>query len=472
MVWQSGAARFYSGRDFHRRRGARGVCRGPQYVPLRPLGGVTTSLRAMSGVHLRLVYVESKDAEDRRQGRSTLHRLFITHRNGTVTGGLIGSIILLLQNMLGFSYSLRGLSRTGNRSVWDRLVDELHAGQADMMAGTLIYSPARGRLVDFSYPFATDLSGVVIGVRHTQTLSEFRATQPLQGRAWYALLAVLAAAVLVLCLIARCRVRLRETRWAREAESSPEEDASFWALIVLGICCQQGAVVRADGALSYRLAVSAVYLLSFFIFACYSGTLLAQMAITRRQMPFASLDEAFARGWKLNVEGVSLAAREMIVQPLLAGQDLRHLPTTRDRSLQGKNLRPYTSGRVGHYFNCSERGQASECPACIWPGMVFRHPVSLVFRPNFPYLRLINYVMPQLLDRGIMSRELRKWRPIHPAERLCPTDTVSVEKTRLDLETLQHLFTIAGAGMLCSVAVLLLESVASQIWLFYSTRLG
>ncbi|XP_037073554.1 glutamate receptor 1-like [Pollicipes pollicipes] len=466
MIAKNGSLRMYSGSSFHSRHGPRGECRGPRYIHRQRRTGLSASLRAMSGVHLRLAHLAL--GGDSGLDPMVVNNLHMMHRNGTITGGLVGELVLLLQGVLGFSYSLHPVAHTTNLSAWDRVVEELYAGRADMMAGKLLRSLMRGRLLDFSCPFLTERSGAVIDQRYTHVLNRFRMTQPLESRAWYALLAVQTAAVLVLCLVTWCHLRMRGGSLDAEADPPPEAGASFWFLIVLGVFCQQGAVVRADGALSYRLAISAVYLLSFFIFACYSGTLLAQMAITRYEMPFATLNQALEQGWRVSNFTSSLGLRETVVQPLMGGRDLPQLPTSSDGPLQGRNLLLMTSATTDGLFRCLPGGsQEGQCPVCMHPGTTIRHDYSLVFRPHFPYLRLVNYVIPQLIDRGIMSRVLRRWQPRGISDILCPTNTVALEKTQFGVDNLKYVFLIVLAGTLSAIVVLFMERVASLLSMVY-----
>ena len=420
------------------------------------------NLRAMEGIHLRLIYLEAQHTAT--MSPSLVERLHVQHRNGTITGGLVGSIILL-QDVLGFTYSLRPIRAGPNISVWDQAVDELFRGRADMLAGRILYSPRRGRRIDFSHPYMMEISGAVISTRHTKTLSEFVVTVPLRPSVWWALLGTQVIAVLVLSLIARFQLKLRRAF----NEPSDDENTSFWALIVLGVSCQQGAVVRSDSAHSYRLAITALYVLSLFIFACYSGNLLAEMTVERRQMPFDSLPEALDNGWRVSQEGMSRGLQETVVDPLF-GRHLSSELKTLDGPLDGKNILMLTGSNTDHVYNCSGDGLAEpdQCPVCMWPGVVTRHRYSLACRRRFPYMRLINYLLPLLLDRGIVSRQLRRWRPRATGDLICPLDTVMLKKTQLGTDNLKYMFAIVIAGLLGSIGVLVMERIVFALWMLYT----
>ena len=464
MVREGGSARFYSGWRFHTGAGAQVECVGGRAERMKPHANTAAkkNVLTMDGVHLRLLYIEAEYTAT--LSPALVERLHVQHRNGTITGGLVGSIILLLQNVFGFTYSLRPIHTGPNTTAWDQAVTELARGKGDMLAGRVLYSPRRGQLVDFSIPFMPDISGAVISTAHTKTLSEFVVTLPLKSTVWWALLATQLVAVLVLSLIARCQLRLRRSL----DQPSDDENVSFWALIVVGVSCQQGAVVRSDAAQSYRLAITTLYVLSLFIFACYSGNLLAEMTVERRQMPFDSLSEALDRGWLVSQEGVSRGIQESIVNPLF-GRVLSAEEKTRDGPFDGKNLLMWTGSISDHKFNCSGDGLAhpDHCPVCMWPGVIRRHSYSLVCRRRFPYMRLFNYVLPLLMDRGLVSHQLRRWRPRASRDIICPLDTVTLKKTQLGINNLKYMFAIVIAGLLGSIAVLVMERIVFALWMFY-----
>ena len=461
MTYQSGTTRFHSAREFYRRRGARGVCRGGEYHRREVGRGTERSRRAMEGAHLRVLYTDDEFA-------SGSQRLQVLHRDGVITGGFVGSLILIMQDVLGFNYSLHPVYANGNISSWDHGIWLLHQGEGDLFGGRMMVTSSRYELVDFSFPLMTEIAGAAIDSRHTLTLTEFRVTQPLETAVWGALLATQLLAVLVLCLIARCQQRIRQT----VEVPSDDADPSFWALMVLGVCCQQGAVVRSDSAASYRLAISALYLVSLFVLACYSGNLLAEMTLARRVMPFDNLQEALDNGWSFSDTGMNLAVREGIVQPLV-GRDIDRLPMVPAGPLEGRNIQLASSTIAVSSNNCTELGRDEICPVCLWPGSLIRIPLSLAFRPNFPYLRLFNYFMPRLLNHGITNRELRHWSQRRTEEVLCPVGVVAtLEKKPLTISNLKNVVAIVGFGVLGSGVVLICEGIISLLWDCYARRAG
>ena len=369
---------------------------------------------------------------------------------------------------MGFTYSLHPVDAIGNLSTWDHAVQLLHQGYGDMHAGRLMISNSRNELIDFSVPLITEIAGAAIDSSHTLTLTEFHITQPLETAVWCALLATQLLAVLVLCLIAHCQQRIRQ--WS--GEPSNDADPSFWALLVLGVSCQQGAVVRSDTATSYRLAVSALYLLSLFVLACYSGNLLAEMTLARRVMPFESLEEALEQGWQFTESGISLAMREGIIQPLM-GRDIDQLPMVDAMPLDGRNIQLASGIIAGLANNCSDFGHDELCPVCLWPGSVVRVPLSLAFRPNFPYQKLFHYLLLQLLNQGIIDREFTRWSPRRREGVLCPVGSVArMQKKPLSISNLKHVVFIVAFGFLVSGIVFVCECVLSVLWDLYTRKQG
>ncbi|XP_043237865.1 uncharacterized protein LOC122389686 [Amphibalanus amphitrite] len=457
MIDGNGTTRFHSARDYHREWWARGECRGARYVQQREVDGITASRGAMRGVHLRLLYAN----EPWKTSQETSTALMgVVHEEGRIKGGLIGSLILLLQEILGFSYSLHPVGPDHNTTAWDRIVYELNQGRGEMTAGRLTYSLNRLSLVVFSHPLQAELAGVAIASKYTRTLSDFRVGQPLTSGAWRALVLTQLAAVLVLCLIARCQQRLRSSL----DEPADETNVSFWALTVFAVTCQQSAAVRSDAAHSYRVAITALYLFSLFITACYSGNLLADMALSRRVMPFDSLQEALDQGWKVTDDDVGLAMEEMVVQPLF-GRRMSQLPRTSGDPTEGRNFRITTSSRAEVDSNCTQLGRHEPCEVCLWPGTLVHMPVSLSFSPSFAYRHLFNFLIPQLLDRGVVSREMRRWQTRRPYDMVCPEHTLApLQKTFLGTENLRNVFLVVGYGLVSSAAVLVCEVAVHALW--------
>ena len=456
MTFRNGKTRFHSARDFHRRQRVRGVCHGGKYHRQERDVGMQRSLGAMEGVHLRLLY-NDHDVE------IGTEKLQVLHRDGMITGGFIGSLILLMKDVLGFNYSLHPVYAKGNISGWDRGVLLLHQGRADLFGGRLVITSTRNDLIDFSVPLVTELAGAAIDSRRTLTLTEFRVTQPLETAVWCALLATQLLAVFVLCLIARCQRHIRQTL----DEPSNDCDPSFWALTALGVSCQQGAVVRSDSATSYRLAISSLYLVSLFVLSCYSGNLLAEMTLARRVMPFDSLQEALEQGWQFTHPGTSLALRESIVQPLM-GRDIDRLPIVASGPLEGRNIQLTLSTVAELNNNCTDLARDDICPVCLWPGSLVRIPLTIGFRKNFPYQRLFNYLLLQLLNDGIINRAARRWSSRRTEDVLCPVgDVAPLEKKPLTIANLKNVVAIVGFGLLGSGFLLICEGVMSLLWNCY-----
>ncbi|KAF0291873.1 Glutamate receptor [Amphibalanus amphitrite] len=447
MTVRNGTTRFFKASDFHRHRRVRGVCRGGQYRQRRPRAGLDLSRRAMEGVHLRVLYPNSAFAfED---------KVELIRREGVITGGFFGSLFLILQEQLGFSYSLHAVNESAEISAWDQAVQLLHRGEGDMFGGWLMMSNARAALIDFSFPLVSDLAGAAIDSRYTLTLTEFQVTQPLETPVWTALLVTQLLAVLVLCLIARCQQRIRSA----SGEPSDAAEPSFWALIVLGVSCQQGAAVRSDTANSYRVAITALYWASLFIVACYSGNLLAEMTMARRVMPFDSLQEALEQGWQFTEPGLTDALRERVLQPLM-GSDIDRLPMVSAGPREGRNIFMTTGAYIGLDYSCGRDGRHSACPVCLYPGATVHVPMAMSFRPNFQYLQLMNDLLVRMAEHGLAMREFYHWTGWRPEDALCQVGTVDfqhMENKPLTISNLWSVVAIQGLGLMVATAVLVCE---------------
>ena len=456
MTVHNSTTRFYGAGDFHRRRRERGRCRGGRYRQRPRRAGVDLNRRAMEDVELRVLYPNLEIA---------FNKLEVIHQGGIITGGVFGSLILILQRELGFNYSLHPVEASGNLSAWDHAVQLLHQGHGDMFGGWLMTSSTRDALIDFSLPLLTEIAGAAIDQRQTLTLNEFQITQPLELPVWYALLATQLLAVLVLCLIARCQQHIRQA----SGEPPDPADPSFWALVVLGVSCQQGAVVRSDTATSYRLAITSLYLASLFIVACYSGNLLAEMTLARRVMPFDTLGDAIQQGWHFTETGLTLALRETVVEPLM-GRDIDQLPMVAAGPLEGRNILMTTRSHIEAEYNCTRNERGHVCPVCLWPGSVIRLPMSMSFRPDFPYLGLFNDLLRRLAEGGVIRRQFQQWMVTQTEDVLCQLGTVDfreMENKPLTISNLKSVVMVVCFGLVVASSVLLCEWVLFLLWNFW-----
>lgn len=443
MVVENGTARVYSGRDYNRSSQLRGSCRDGRYRRFpRSLPGTTTYHKPMQGITLRTIYA--------RWDNGSLNALptRLTIENERLTGGLIGSILLLLQRILGFEYTLRGVRQT-NRSAWDNSVEELHANRADLFAGWIVESPRRRQLISFTVPFSRRTVGAIVPVGSFGPNDMFDFKQRFTAGTWLAILGLQLLAVLVLYIVAHAETRLHMVNPGARAES-----LSFWILIVFGILSNQGAAVHRDTAASYRLAVFSVYMLALLLNTAYSGNLLSSVAVRETQLPFTSLHQALQNGWRVQITK-SEALQDMVI-PVLFQKNMSDLPLAptgppRNGEIQMLNI------ELVKQMN-TKRTTPDQPRVCMWPLNVLQFPMSLATRPSFPYKPLIDRALRQLHEAGIIQQERRRWKADEPQELFCQTDVV-LESDQLGLLNLRQIFLIPAVGVGAAMAVLVIELI-------------
>lgn len=431
MVKESDAVRVYSGLDYHQHQvpSHNGLCRGLTYQKI--IGRATSGAnkhQPMHGITIRIVYPL------KRSGAIATLPTKLTIDRDRITGGMYGSVILHLQQILGFNYTLRGVG-SKNGSAWDACSLQMNANKADLFAGWMAQTQRRRPLLEFTVAFGREKSGIVIPANSNSTWQPFNISDRFSKGAWLTLLGLQLIALLVLGVIARAQAHFEDS-----GLRSREISVSSWALTVFGILCGQGAVVSHDQAISYRIAMFCLYMMGLFVCTAYSGDLLSSITVRQHHLPFQSLSEALRKGWRMQ-NYRSSATRDIIV-PALFGRKMHELPRTSVGPPRSGELQIGTPDVV-HNKNLHPPSP-DHPPVCIWPGGVLTFPALLAVRPNFPYKSAINRALAQLREAGVIQHEETRWKP-DERHITCRAGMV-VESTEISILSVKQLFVLLAVG--------------------------
>lgn len=447
MVAENDTVRLYHGWDYHRRQNVkpRTLCEeggGPLIGEEQP--SLSTFHNIMKGCVFRIVYPQDDN------GVPLEPPVFLTVDNGRITGGLIGSVFLLLQEILGFTYTLRGIQHT-NASAWDLGVQELHTNRSDLFVAGLMETARRRQLVNFTARFTEDSYGVVLPVSDDSSSNPFEERLAIWN-VWCALLALLAIFALVLLIIFRSHVHHIDNRPVGQDTS-----VSFWVLVTFGIFCRQGAVVHYDSAVSYRLVVFSLYMFGLVTLTIFSAYLISSMTVHQYHLPFQSTDEALQKGWRLELFDSS-ATRQ--AQMTLFGRNADELPFTATGPPREGVIRVETMQFLKE--ENQKRASLGHRLGCMWPVRTIPFPISFAVRPNFPYRVQINRALLHILETGQIDHKEMRMGEAGSEMVFCRTDA-AVESSEPDLHTVKLLFFVYGAGTGLAVLLLAMEVLASNI---------
>lgn len=128
-------------------------------------------------------------------GDSIESPVLLTADNHRITGGIMDSVFLVLQEMLGFSYTLLGVEST--IYPWEKGLDELDANRSDMLVGWIMDTPHRRKLIDYAVPFSHEQVGVEVPVigKRSQNLLHFEMF--FTWNIWTVVLAIFVMSVIV-----------------------------------------------------------------------------------------------------------------------------------------------------------------------------------------------------------------------------------------------------------------------------------
>ena len=373
-----------------------------------------------------------------------------THYNGTITGGLTGTLLLSLRQVLGFDYQLVPVD---SAQPWDAMAALVAAGSADVPGATLMATPKRQRTLRFSHPTQQLRVGVALR-RPSVHPGGGHVLRPFTTPAWIGVGVLLALLVLALLLAGRLERLAKGTPDRRSDGNNPLD--TFFA--VVGLVCQQGTELDFKKAAA-RMALLSGLLGTFVLYAIYSAVLLSFLAVQVPELPFESLEDLRdAPGWRYIA--INSALRDLSPMPnaetgVLAdgyGESVRRL--MKEDKVSGAVI----ADTLVYSMGCKAK-KASACSVCVMPMQTSKTYRGLAFRPGFPHYHLFNELLMRLRASGTIQRLVENYRSDKLEDFMCPgpDDVFETVQHSIGFSELYQCFGMLAVGIILSLAVLVIE---------------
>ena len=368
------------------------------------------------------------------------------HRNGIITGGLAGELLLTLQDCLGFDYELIPVLSS---QPWDAMAALVAAGGADVASVLLMATADRQGVLRFSQPAQQVRVGVALR-RPRLRADSGQVLRPFTNTAWIGV-AVLLALLSVSLLLAR--------RLERLADGQTGADSALdVAFAMIGLVCQQGTELELRRAAARMVLLSGL-LGTFVLHVTYSAVLLSFLAVHVPELPFDSLEELRAAdGWRYSALNSALRERSPMPGPepdtLADGYKESVLRFREDERVAVA----VTADTLAYSMGC--RGEnTSTCPFCVMPQQTSKTYRSLAFRRDFPHYQLFNELVMRLKASGSIQRLEAAAQRNGLKEFMCPgpDDVIDPVQQSIGISDLYQCFAMLAVGIILSVAVLVIE---------------
>ncbi|KAK7502748.1 hypothetical protein BaRGS_00005998 [Batillaria attramentaria] len=327
-----------------------------------------------------------------------------------------------------------------NSGEWSGLVGQLHRQEVDLTMAPLAMSKEREAVMDFTFPFYHDFSGVLLK-RPDPNATKWRVYIDIFR--WEVLLclavAMLCGSVIGVCIdvgegmiVGKCSVWLSLNR--------------CWVL--LGALLAQGCR-RLPKRGSGRMFLSAWWLFSIVMAATYSGNLIAFLTVTKDKAPFDTLEEMVRQDqytygtidqsmWTMLFEFSSTPTYRAIHENIqrFSRQDSRVL-----------DMDPYV-----HLQMVREGGYAYIADTGLFNNWLATNCDLMLIKEKFYPSKIM-----QISESGLLQVWIKRWWP----KRSFCAGSLTTEARALNLMDTQSVFYLAGVGMGLSAFVLLVE------WLYH-----
>ena len=373
-----------------------------------------------------------------------------TYYNGTITGGLTGTLLLSLQQVLGFDYQL---VLVNSAQPWDAMAALVAEGGADVPGSMLMSTPKRQRTLRFSQPTQQLRVGVALNRPSVRTGSG-HVLRPFTTPAWIGIAVLLVLLALALLLAGRLE-RLASGNPDRRSDGNSPLDAFF---AVVGLVCQQGTELDFKKAAA-RMALLSGLLGTFVLYAIYSAVLLSFLAVQVPELPFKSLEDLRdASGWRY--VAINSALRELSPMPNAETSVLAdgYKESVRLLMKEEKVSAAVTADTLVYSMGCKGK-QSMDCPVCVMPTQISKTYRGLAFRPDFPHYHLFNELLMRLRASGTIQRLVENYRSDRLEDFMCPgpDDVFETVQHSIGFSELYQCFGMLGVGIVLSLAVLAIE---------------
>ncbi|XP_046553424.1 glutamate receptor ionotropic, kainate 2-like isoform X2 [Haliotis rubra] len=364
------------------------------------------------------------------------------------TGEFEGHLIDILKEiskLLQFEYnvSLVPDGKFGSKKSygWTGMVRQLLENEADVALAPFQITPSRSVVVDFTKPFMTKGTTVVIKKPDETGLKVFQFLSPFTDQVWIAIF----FSFLIVSLVLFSVSRVNSDRQQKYTYNLRESFWYIWGTLL------RGSLVGAPHAISSRIVASAWWFFCLILISLYTANLAAFLTITNSNVGINS--------------AADLANQDYYEYGTVDGSQIEyffeHTKMTDYQKMWAhmSALRPQSIvRRVEDGFERVNSGRY----AFIWDSPTITHEISgdcqlmqighpfdlkgygIAYTKNAQFGEAITLAILRLIDEGVIySIERKWWRP-----QFCLPDARASAKTKsLDVENVAGMFLVLAGGV-------------------------
>ncbi|KAL3878973.1 hypothetical protein ACJMK2_031295 [Sinanodonta woodiana] len=362
-----------------------------------------------------------------------------------------------LAKMLGFKYNITlvhdGKFGSLKKNGWNGIVGELVRNKADIGLAPFSITPSRSEVVDFTTPFMTTSTSVVIK-RPKRVVWPFQFLSPLSRVVWIAIFVSFLFVGIFLFGISRINSD-------RKADFIHNLRDSFWYV--------WGTLLRADLNVSPRATSGVIvsctwWFFSLIVISVYTANLAAFLTITKTHIPIDSAaDLAYQNEYDYGT--VTGSYKPYFFRYTHFGHY--------------SSIRPKLSRSERSMVSCVKEGYErvlKEKYAFIWDSPSVRHEISkncdlmeigtpfnhkgysIATQKDSPFTEKLSLALLDLSERGILNHlEGKWWRSPN-----CPDPRSSAKSTAIEIEAASGMFIVLLAGIVLSAIACALEYLITK----------
>ncbi|KAK3801150.1 hypothetical protein RRG08_006867 [Elysia crispata] len=369
--------------------------------------------------------------------------------------GFCIDILIEMSNLLGFKFNISEVPDGKFGSLkppprgWTGMIRQLVDDKADMALAPFQMSTERAEVVDFTKPFMTKGTTVVVK-RPDHKIGMFQFLSPFSHVVWSAIFVAFVGTSLMLFAVSR----VNSDQHAKYAHNLRESFWYIWGTLL------RGSLTGSPHAISSRIVSSAWWFFALIISSIYTANLAAFLTITISDVGIntaadLALQDVFDYG---TVEGSQTEKFFKYTQMTYYTRMWAHMSVYSPKSMSRRVPDGFRRVREGKY-------------AFIWDSPTIRHTISndcdlmeigspfdlkgygFAYQKNAPYGDKLSWALLKMQDDGVLYKLERKWwRP-----QICPNQKQSAKTESLDLETSAGMYVVILSGALISLLICLLQ---------------
>ncbi|CAC5374411.1 Glutamate receptor ionotropic, kainate 1,Glutamate receptor ionotropic, kainate 2 [Mytilus coruscus] len=354
--------------------------------------------------------------------------------------GFIVSILDEIAKLLNFKYNISLVpdGKFGSKKSygWTGMVNELIQKRADIALAPFQITPGRSEVVDFSKPFMTKGTSVVVR-KPERSVSPFQFLLPLSKNVWICIFCSFILAALTLFSTSRMNCDRQEKRMDNVLES-------FW--YIWGTLLRGNLQVSPRG-ISSRIISCVWWFFSLIVISIYTANLAAFLTISNAHIPIESASDLADQSiYKYGtVEGsqiedffkqTTIPYYEKMWAEMSMSGIVRRVDDGFERAMKHKYAFLWDSPTVRHRT-------AANCGLMEIGNPFDLKGYGIALRKNSHFTESISLALLKLDERGILYRLEGKWwrRPN------CPDPRQSAKSREIEIQVASGMFIVLLAGI-------------------------